>query len=155
MSFSKSFCSIAVMLFALLAVGMPFRSSGTACAEVSPLPKTEAQPPKLAPRLIGTWTLEKASTPGSPSGVGSRLKMFTGTHWCIIQPDPATGIIVFQHGGRYELEGTKLKLTRDFAGESTRTMIGSTGVFELQVDGDTMTQTDADGTFNETWKRVK
>lgn len=33
----------------------------------------------LAAQLVGTWKLEEASTPGSPSGVGTRLKLFTGT----------------------------------------------------------------------------
>ena len=44
-------------------------------------------PQELALKLIGTWRLQEASTPGSPSGVGTRLKLFTGTHWCVIQPD--------------------------------------------------------------------
>ena len=112
-------------------------------------------PQTLAARLVGTWKLEEASTPGSPSGVGTRLKLFTGTHWCVIQPDPKSGEIVFQHGGRYELDGDKMKTKTDFAGESTKTMIGSSGIFTIKVDGDTMTQADADGVFNETWKRVK
>jgi len=102
-------------------------------------------PQTLAARLVGTWKLEEASTPGSPSGVGTRLKLFTGTHWCVIQPDPKSGEIVFQHGGRYELDGDKMKTKTDFAGESTKTMIGSSGIFTIKVDGDTMTQADADG----------
>lgn len=43
----------------------------------------------------------------------------------IDQPDASTGVIIFQHGGTYEL------------------------------DGDTMQQADSEGVFNETWKRVK
>jgi hypothetical protein len=62
---------------------------------------------------------------------------------------------VFQHGGRYELSGDTMKVTRDFAGESTKDMIGGTGSFKIQMDGDTMKNTDSDGVFNETWKRVK
>src|SRR5687767_6338417 len=81
-------------------------------------------PQTLAARLVGTWKLEEASNPGSPSGVGTRLKLFTGTHWCVIQPDSDSGAIVFQHGGRYELDGDKLKTQTDFAGEMTKTMIG-------------------------------
>jgi len=64
-------------------------------------------------------------------------------------------VIVFQHGGRYELEGSLLKTTRDFAGESTKEMIGTSGKFTIQIDGDTLKQIDADGVFNETWRRVK
>ncbi len=109
----------------------------------------------LAAKLVGTWKLEEASTPGSPSGIGTRLKLFTGTHWCVIQPDPTSGKIVFQHGGRYELDGNKMKTTTDFAGESTKALIGHNGISTIKVDGDTMTQADADGVFNETWKRIK
>lgn len=109
----------------------------------------------LGAKLIGTWKLEVASNPGSPSGIGTRLKLFTGTHWCVIQPDPDTGGIVFQHGGRYEFDGDKMKTTTDFAGESTKALIGRSGIYTIKVDGDTMTQADSEGVFNETWKRVK
>jgi hypothetical protein len=115
----------------------------------------KSAPQTLGAKLVGTWKLEEASTPGSPSGVGTRLKLFTGTHWCVIQPDPKSGEIVFQHGGRYELDGDKMKTKTDFAGESTKAMIGQSGTLTIKVDGDTMTQADADGVFNETWKRVK
>ena len=116
---------------------------------------TASAPQTLAASLVGTWKLEEASTPGSPSGVGTRLKLFTGTHWCVIQPDPNSGEIVFQHGGRYELEGDKLKTQTDFAGERTKAGIGGSGKYTIKVEGDTMTQADDDGVFNETWKRVK
>lgn len=115
----------------------------------------DAKSKALAQQLIGTWRLEKASTPGSPSGIGTRLKLFTGTHWSVIQPDAQTGVIIFQHGGRYELDGDTLKATSDFAGESTKGIIGSTGKFTIEVDGDTMKQVDSNDVFNETWKRVK
>ena len=116
---------------------------------------TTASAPQAATHLVGTWKLEEASTPGSPSGVGTRLKLFTGTHWCVIQPDSSSGQIVFQHGGRYALDGDKLTTQTDFAGESTKGMIGRKGVYTIKITGDTMTQADADGVFNETWKRVK
>lgn len=109
---------------------------------------TKSKP--LAQRLVGTWKLEKASTPGSPSGVGTRLKLFTGTHWCVIQPDAQTSVIIFQHGGRYELSGDTMKTNCDFAGESTRAMISRTEKLTIRVDGDTMKQVDTEGVFNET-----
>jgi hypothetical protein len=115
----------------------------------------KSAPQTLTAKLVGTWKLEEASTPGSPSGVGARLKLFTGTHWCVIQPDSTSGEIVFQHGGRYELDGDKMKTKTDFAGEKTKALIGHSGTYTIKVDGDTMTQADADGVFNETWKRVK
>lgn len=109
----------------------------------------------IANQLIGTWKLAETSNPGMPSGIGTRLKLFTGTHWCVIQPDADTGLIVFQHGGRYEIDGGTLSTKRDFAGESTKEMIGSGGKFKITIDGDTMKQGDPEGEFTETWKRVK
>ena len=105
-------------------------------------------------KLIGTWKLEKAENAGSPSGIGTRLKMFNGTHWCVIQPD-AAGKIVFLHGGTYEFDGTDLKTKTDFAGELTESFIGTKGTVKLEIDGDTLRQIDPNGVFNETWSRVK
>jgi hypothetical protein len=69
--------------------------------------------------------------------------------------DASTGVIIFQHGGTYELDGDTMKTTRDFAGESTKSLIGGTGSHQIKIDGDTMQQADSEGVFNETWKRVK
>ena len=139
-----------------LAVGAAFLNgpSGTLFAD-DRSPQDEEAAKDLAQRLIGTWVLEEAKTVGSPSGVGRRLKFFTGTHWCITQPDPKTGEVVFHHGGRYTLDGGTLKTTREFAAESTKSVIGSSGAFTIRIAGDTLKQADADGVFNETWKRVK
>ena len=131
-----------------------FGSTRTHAADDS-TQKNDDKQVDLAKQLIGTWKLTEAARPGSPSGIGTRLKFFTGTHWCILQPDPDTGVIVFQHGGRYQLDGNLLKETRDFAGESTRTMIGGKTTLKIELNGDTFKQADAEGVFNETWKRVK
>ena len=56
-------------------------------------------------RLIGAYVLEQSERPGTPSGIGTRLKFFTGTHWMITQPDPENGQVAFHHGGRYVLDG--------------------------------------------------
>ncbi len=104
-------------------------------------------------KLIGTWKLEKAENPGSPSGIGTRLKMFSGTHWCVIQPD-AAGKIVFLHGGTYEFDGSDLKTTTDFAGDKTSMFIGKAGTVKLEIEGDVLKQIDAKGIYNETWRRV-
>jgi hypothetical protein len=115
----------------------------------------EAGPTKLARELIGTWILVEAKSPGSPSGVGSRLKSFTGTHWMITQPDPKTGEVVFHHGGRYTLDGDMMAGSIDFANESTASLIGQTHKFKISVDGDTFKQTGLDNPFTETWRRAK
>ena len=109
---------------------------------------------ETATKLVGTWKLEKAENPGSPSGIGTRLKMFNGTHWCVIQPDDA-GKIVFLHGGTYEFDGAELKTKTDFAGELTETFIGTKGAVKLEIEGDVLKQIDPKGIFNETWSRIK
>lgn len=148
-------CTNVIVLLSVLAAGLLLSGSICANAADQQSQKNVGNKNDLAAQLIGTWILEKASTPSSPSGVGTRLKFFTGTHWCIIQPDPKTGVIIFQHGGRYTLAGKKVNITRDFGGEYTKTMIGKSGSFEIQIDGDTLRQADADGVYNETWKRAK
>jgi hypothetical protein len=115
----------------------------------------QADNEKLAKDLIGTWTLAEAETPGEPSGIGTRLKFFTGTHWMITQPDPVSGEVVFHHGGRYKLDGDTLSGSIEFANANTAGLIGKTHKFQIKVDGDTYTQKALDNEFTETWKRVK
>tara|TARA_A100001391_G_scaffold152593_1_gene110423 strand:- start:1467 stop:1931 length:465 start_codon:yes stop_codon:yes gene_type:complete len=143
------------LLFGILTTGISLHSAIRVSAADDEPQLKESDQKDLASQLIGTWKLEEASTPGSPSGVATRLKFFTGTHWCIIQPDPNTGVLVFAHGGRYEVEGNKVKTTREFAGESTKTMIGGNKTLTIEIEGDTMKQLDSDGVYNETWKRIK
>ncbi len=59
--------------------------------------------PDDAERLIGAYALEPSERPGTPPGIGTRLKFFIGTHWMITEPDPETGQVVYHHGGRYVL----------------------------------------------------
>ena len=146
---------MAVALLAIFTVSGAFYESLRAVAADDQAQKSKTGTNDLAMKLIGTWKLEAATNPGSPSGIGTRLRLFTGTHWCVVQPHPDTGLIVFQHGGHYGLEGNKLRMTTDFAGELTKSFIGRTGTFTIQIDGDTYKQVDANGTFDETWKRVK
>ena len=144
-----------VTVLGIFAASVFFYASWHAAAADAQVQKSKASANDLAMKLIGTWKLETAVNPGSPSGIGTRLKFFTGTHWCVVQPDPDTGVIVFQHGGHYVLEGNELRETIDFAGELTTSTIGTTGQFTIQIDGDTYKQVDPNGVFNETWKRVR
>ncbi len=110
----------------------------------------------LAKDMIGTWTLAETKGPaGNPSGIGTRLRFFTGTHWMITQPDPKTGEVVFHHGGRYTLDGDTMAETVDFANQSTASMIGNKHKFKVTVEGDVYNQVGLDNNFTETWKRVK
>ncbi len=145
----------AVAFLGILTVSVSFYEPLRAVAADDQAQKSKASTNDLAMKLIGTWRLEKARDSGSPSGIGTRLKFFTGTHWCVVQPDPDTGLIVFQHGGHYVLEGNNLRATTDFAGDRTKSLIGRTATFTIQIDGDTYKQVDPNGIFDETWKRVK
>ena len=136
-----------VVMSALLAILCHSTASADEGAKES-----SAEPAKM---LIGAWQLKEAKNPGSPSGIGTRLKLFTGTHWCVIQPDPTSGKIVFQHGGHYSLDGSVLSETIDFAGESTSSLIGKTFKFELKITSDALEQLDAEGVFTEKWERAK
>ena len=142
--------AVVVTLVALSAVAFP--RPGLAQAGGGGGSSREAT---LAQQLVGTWLLQEASTPGSPSGIGTRLKIFTGTHWTVVQPRVGTGVIVFQHGGRYRVEGDTLHTTHEFAGDNTSSMIGRAGRYRVQIDGNTMLQADPTGTFNERWTRVR
>lgn len=144
-----------VALLGVLALSVSFYGPVRAVAGDDKVQKRQASTNDLGMKLIGTWKLQEATKPGSPSGIGTRLKLFTGTHWCVVQPQAESGLIVFQHGGHYVLEGNKLKSTTDFAGELTKSLIGKTATFTIQIEGDTLKQVDADGVFDETWERVK
>lgn len=110
----------------------------------------------LASQLVGTWVLEREDGPQSePSGVGTRLKNFTGTHWDIIQPDPKTGAIIFNQGGTYKIEGDKYFEHKDFAGENNKGDIGNTGEFMLKIEGGKLIQKGINNPWNEVWKRVQ
>lgn len=144
-------CVVALLL-ACTAGGSP-RGAVAQDAPGETTPDTEEQVKSLAEQLVGTWKLTQAKTPGRPSGIGTRLKTFTGTRWSVVQPD-GSGVVVFTHGGTYAVEGDVLVTKTEYAGRSTRRMIGRTGRYRIEVTGDTMRQADAAGVFNETWTRI-
>jgi hypothetical protein len=101
-------------------------------------PEAEAKPSQLAKDLIGTWAL--AGTPDKPEEppkAGGRLKFFTGRHWCITQADPATGRVIFHHGGTYTIDGDALAETIEYANDNTADLINRTHRFKIKVEGDT------------------
>lgn len=136
--------------FVLIAFGIALPSLKS--QESAPAIAAGTEPAKM---LIGAWQLKTANKPGSPSGIGSRLKLFTGTHFCVVQPDPKTGKIVFQHGGHYTFDGSVLTETIDFAGESTSYLIGKTFKLKIKITDETLEQLDEAGVRNEAWERAK
>ena len=116
----------------------------------SPTPPSPSQPSPST--LVGAWVLVTSDRPGAPSGIGVRRKVFTQTTWSITQRDPATGDVVFHHGGTYTLSGSTYRETVEFANPSTASLIGQTFTYQVTIQGDTYSQ--LDGQWNEVWKRV-
>jgi len=102
---------------------------------------------------MGPWILTESTTPGTPSGIGVRERVFTPGHWEITQKDPKTGAIVFHHGGTYRLVGDILEVKVEFASNKTKSYIGQVRKFRITVDKDTYTQIGVGNPFNEVWKR--
>ena len=119
---------------------------------------SEATPPPsadgLQSRLLGTWLLKKAAVPGNPSGIDLRRITFTLNNWEVEQRDPATGAIVFRHGGTYRLEGDILVSSVTFAEASTANRIGVVSNSKITVEGDSFTKVGLDNPFTETWRRI-
>lgn len=119
---------------------------------------TDATPPSsvegLQSRLLGTWLLETAAVPGNPSGIGLRRMTFTPGKWEIVQRNPATGAIVFRHGGTYRLNGDIMESTVTFAEKSTANRIGIASSSKIKVEGDVFAKVGLDNPFTETWRRI-
>jgi hypothetical protein len=102
---------------------------------------------------MGIWVLAEATTPGNPSGIGIRQKIFTPGSWEMVQTDPKTGEIVFRHGGTYRLNGDILEQKVEFASQKTRNYIGQVRKFRIRIEKDTYIQIGVGNPFNEVWKR--
>lgn len=124
------------------------------CAGCATTPTPPASSGDLQSRLLGTWVLEKAAVPGTPSGVGLRRKTFTPGNWEMEQKNPTTGAIVFRHGGTYRLTGDIIESTTTFADRSTANRIGRVSSAKIKIEGDVYTQVGLDNPFTETWRRV-
>jgi hypothetical protein len=112
-----------------------------------------AQSPTDPSPLIGEWVLLTSDRPGNPSGIGIRRKTYTQTTWSMVQRDPLTGVIVFQHGGQYVLAGSNYTETVEYAGPSTAHLLGQVFTYRVTV-GEDNTYTQVDGMWNETWRRA-
>jgi hypothetical protein len=125
-----------------------------------PLPETPELPTSpgvkdtLEAQLMGTWVLAEAATPGTPSGIGIRQKIFTTGRWEIIQKDPRTGEVVFHHGGTYRLNGDILEQKVEFATQKTKNYIGQVRKFRIKIEKDSYIQIGIGNPFNEVWKRL-
>ncbi len=121
--------------------------------EVPTLPDSADAQESIEARLMGTWVLSKATTPGNPSGIGIRQKIYSPGKWEIIQKNPKTGEIVFHHGGSWSVTGDIVEQKVEFATEKTKSCIGRVSKFRVIVEKDSYTQIGIGNQFNEVWKR--
>jgi hypothetical protein len=139
-----------------IVVAMVVSSLGVALAEKEPsAPATaaEAKAP-TSDQLLGAWVL--AGQPGAVEEPkpGARMKFFGQQHWVITHSDATTGAVTFHHGGTYTLDGGKYAEKIMFANDSTTELVGKEFRFNLQIDGDTLTQLGEGNPWNEVWKRA-
>lgn len=123
-------------------------------SEPPALPASPGVKDTLEAQLMGAWVLAEATTPGTPSGIGIRQKIFTPGRWEMIQTDPKTGEVVFHHGGTYRLNGDILEQKVEFATQKTKSYIGQVRKFRITIEKDTYIQIGVGNPFNEVWKRL-
>jgi hypothetical protein len=137
-----------VLLFVTLSASHP-----KAAAKLTPQASAAVQPNK---DLAGVWVL--VGTPdkvGEPPSKGGRLKFFSGRHWCITESDPATGEVVFHHGGTYTINGDELVETVEYASSNTVSLIKQVFKHKIKIEGDKFTQVGIGNPWQEVWKRLK
>lgn len=109
----------------------------------------------LRPQLIGAWALAGSPDSTNAPEPDARIKFFGLNQWSITQSDPASGELIFHHGGSFTLNGNDYTETIKYAAESTKPLIGNVPKFKIAVDGDTLIQRGVNNDFNERWVRIK
>jgi hypothetical protein len=99
--------------------------------------------------LVGQWLLAA----GNPGAIGRSVKSFTETEWEVSQPNPATGGLLYRHGGHYTLRGTEYAETVEFANASTAQFIGRTFAATVTAEANRFTQA-TPGQVTEEWTRT-
>ena len=108
----------------------------------------------LRPKLLGAWGLV-----GPPAAEGEpekgRFKFWGLHHWSTTQTNPATGEVVYHHGGTYSLDGDEYIETVRFAVGASADQLGRSYKFKIKVEGDTYIQTGVDNPYSEKWGRLR
>ena len=116
----------------------------------------DAGPSKLAKDLIGTWIL--TGTPDKPEEApadGVAYKFFTGKYWSVTQTDPASGEVIYHHGGTYTLDDDNYEETVVYSTKNNAELIKQKFKFTIKIDGDKFTQLGVGNPYNQVWKRTK
>jgi len=135
-------------------------SADAATAPVAPVakdsPTVTAADSELETQLIGAWVLVgRPDHIGKAPSSGGRIKFFTGDHWCMTQSDPKTGVVLFNHGGAYTLDGDTYHESVDYANASTIEHVGNKGNYTIKIEEDTLTSIGINNPWKEVWKRLK
>ncbi len=83
------------------------------------------------------------------------MKFIGRRHWIITEHDPMDGVVIYHHGGTYELDGDSYTEKVTFANESTQHLIGMILKFKIKVADGKFTQIADGNPFNEVWTRPK
>ena len=131
-------------------------SAAPVVAPAKDIPVAASADSELAAQLIGVWVLVgRPDHIGKAPSSGGRIKFFTGDHWCITQADPKTGVVLFNHGGAYALDGNTYHESVDYANASTITHVGNKGNYTIKIEDDTLTSVGIGNPWKEVWKRLK
>ncbi|WP_273567302.1 amidohydrolase family protein [Maribacter halichondriae] len=112
--------------------------------------------PTLASQLQGTWKYysEKGKKP-APSSTFERIKVLSDGHWNLNETNTLTDKLAHKHGGIYEIKGNIYYETVTFANQSSAYLLNETLEFDLEVKGDTLTQTGLNNEYDEIWVRIE
>ncbi len=112
--------------------------------------------PTLASQLLGTWKYysEKGKKP-APSNTFERIKIFSDGYWSITHTNTLTDKLVHYHGGSYEIDSDTYSETITFANQSTAYLLNENLEFNLEVRGDTLSQTGLNNEYDEVWVRTE
>ena len=109
--------------------------------------------PSLAKEITGVWAL--VDKPTDTASAGSRLKFILNGHWSMTQADTMSHVTTFHHGGSYTLADSTYNETIGYANSSTANYIGTTTVFSVRIEGNTLYLKGIGNPWNEVWKRLR
>ena len=146
MTYSRQILSAAVLLSVFC-----FASSATAQDQTQVVEDNGT----LHQDMLGEWLLSGKPDAEIVPAPGARMKIFGKHHWIITEHDPDTGVVIFHHGGTYELDGDSYTEKLTFANDSTKHMIGMVFKFKIKVADGKFTQIGDGNPFSEVWTSPK
>ena len=84
-----------------------------------------------------------------------RKRFISNGRWTITQSSPASGEMIFHHGGAYVFDGVNYIETVDYAAASTKNLIGNRHKFVITVKEGSIHMRGVENPWDEEWVRVK